>query len=43
MVLHQTEFDEKLCAVDEKLLLEKKIARTQKALEVLNEKLRKSA
>jgi transposase len=43
MALHQTEFDEKLCAVDEKLLLEKKIARTQKALEALNEKLRKSA
>lgn len=42
MVLQQTEFDEKLCAVDEKLLLEKKIARTQRALETLNEKLRKS-
>jgi transposase len=43
MVLHQTEFNERLCALDEKLLLEKKIARTLKALDVLNRKLRKSA
>jgi hypothetical protein len=35
MVLNQTEFNENLCAVDEKLLLEKKIARTLKALDVL--------
>ena len=43
VILHQTESDENLCAADEKLLLEKKIARTQKDLEVLNEKLGKSA
>ena len=43
MVRDGVEFNEKLCAVDEKQLLEKKIARTQKALDRLNEKLRKSA
>ncbi|MBQ9576954.1 MAG: hypothetical protein IJV11_08760, partial [Muribaculaceae bacterium] len=42
MVRAGDEFNEKLCAVDEKQLLEKKIARAQKALDRMNEKLRKS-
>lgn len=43
MVKNKTEFDPKLCAIDEKLLLERKIARAQRALDALNAKLRKSA
>ena len=43
MVKNRKEFDPNLCAIDEKLLLEKKIARTQRALNLLNARLRKSA
>lgn len=43
MVANQTEFVEKMCAQDEKSLLEKKILRTQRMLDKLNAKLNESA
>lgn len=43
MVANQREFDDKMSALDEKLLLERKILQTQKALHRLHRKLRESA